>query len=298
MLTSFDKIYEFAKTEWEKGRIRISGAGSGSTTLTNGSGSGRPKNMRIRIPNTALLFVLLLLAQVMLNDLSRGLFPAQTWSCWLSSVLTFNFLLKFCVKILFCKHYFILLSTFMRKGKDPDPDPYLWLNGSGSGRPKIMWIRIPTLHCCCWPRWCRMTCRADFVLKFYFASIISVWSTPLWEKGRKLIQSRFWSRIRIHTSDPDPDPYLRSGRPKNMRIRIQLRIPNTALLYCCCWLRWCQMTCRAVCSLLGTWSCCLSSVLKFNFLLKFCVNLKFYFASIISVRSASLWVKGRVWSRI
>jgi hypothetical protein len=58
-------------------------------------------------PNTALL----LLAQVMSNDLSRG----------------------FCVKILFCKHYFSLINTFMRKGKEadpepvlePDPDPYL-----------------------------------------------------------------------------------------------------------------------------------------------------------------------------
>jgi hypothetical protein len=39
----------------------------------------------------------------------------------------FNFLLKFCVKILFCRHYFSPLNTFMRKGKDPDPepDPYL-----------------------------------------------------------------------------------------------------------------------------------------------------------------------------
>jgi len=39
----------------------------------------------------------------------------------------FNFLLKFCVKILFCKHYFNPLKTFMRKGKDQDQDPYLWL---------------------------------------------------------------------------------------------------------------------------------------------------------------------------
>ncbi len=38
----------------------------------------------------------------------------------------FNFLLKSCVKILFCKH-FSPLNIFMRKGKDPesDPDPYL-----------------------------------------------------------------------------------------------------------------------------------------------------------------------------
>jgi hypothetical protein len=36
----------------------------------------------------------------------------------LSSVLKIKFFLKFCFKILFCKHYF-------RKGKDLDPDPYL-----------------------------------------------------------------------------------------------------------------------------------------------------------------------------
>ncbi len=33
----------------------------------------------------------------------------------------FNFLLKFCVKMLFCMHYFSPLNTCMRKGKDPDP---------------------------------------------------------------------------------------------------------------------------------------------------------------------------------
>jgi hypothetical protein len=44
--------------------------------------------------------------------------PAGT----LSSVLKFNLLLKFCVKILLCKHYFSLLNTFMRKGKGPDPE--------------------------------------------------------------------------------------------------------------------------------------------------------------------------------
>jgi len=41
----------------------------------------------------------------------------------------FIFLLKFRVKILFCKYYFSPFNTFMRKGKDlePDPDLYLWL---------------------------------------------------------------------------------------------------------------------------------------------------------------------------
>jgi hypothetical protein len=74
----------------------------------------------------------------------------------------FNFLLKFCVKILFSRHYFSL-NTFMRKGKDlepypePDPDPYLCLmdpdpdpgepktcgscgSGSGSGSPTLQII--------------------------------------------------------------------------------------------------------------------------------------------------------------
>jgi hypothetical protein len=35
----------------------------------------------------------------------------------------FNFLLTFFVKILFCRHNFSPLNTFMRKGKDPEPDP-------------------------------------------------------------------------------------------------------------------------------------------------------------------------------
>ncbi len=31
--------------------------------------------------------------------------------------------------MLYCKHYFSLLNTFMRKDKapQPDPDPYFWL---------------------------------------------------------------------------------------------------------------------------------------------------------------------------
>ncbi len=60
--------------------------------------------------------------------------------------IKFNCLLKFCVKILFCKHYVSPLNTFMRKGKDPDPelDPYPSVpNGYGSGRPKSIQIRIP-----------------------------------------------------------------------------------------------------------------------------------------------------------
>ncbi len=73
--------------------------------------------------------------------------PAGT----LSSVLK---IYLFGVKILFCKHNFSPLNTFMIKGKDPDPKPdpnqCLLINGSGSGsgRPKSMrilriQIRIP-----------------------------------------------------------------------------------------------------------------------------------------------------------
>jgi hypothetical protein len=48
-----------------------------------------------------------------------------------SSVKKIKFLLTFCVTMLFCRHYFSPLNTFMRKGKDPEsdpdpnPDPYL-----------------------------------------------------------------------------------------------------------------------------------------------------------------------------
>jgi hypothetical protein len=49
--------------------------------------------------------------------------PAGTLSSVLK--LKIDFLLKFCVKISFCKHYFSPLNTFMTKSKDPEPDPDL-----------------------------------------------------------------------------------------------------------------------------------------------------------------------------
>jgi hypothetical protein len=48
--------------------------------------------------------------------------------------IKFQFLLKFCVKILFSIHYFSSLNLFMRKGKDPDP--YRWLMDPDPGGPK------------------------------------------------------------------------------------------------------------------------------------------------------------------
>ncbi len=60
--------------------------------------------------------------------------------------------------MLFCRHYFGPLNTFMRKGKepDPDPDPHLWLldpdpdsggpktcGSCGSGSPTLLWRSSP-----------------------------------------------------------------------------------------------------------------------------------------------------------
>jgi hypothetical protein len=58
------------------------------------------------------------------------------------------------------------------------------------------------------------------VLKSYFASIISVRSTPLWKKGRSQIQIRtsdYWILIRIveaqKHADPDPQHWQQYGHP-------------------------------------------------------------------------------------
>ncbi len=86
--------------------------------------------------------------------------------------LKFSFLLKFCVKILFSKHYFSPLNIIMRKRKDPDPDPYLWLKDldlggpkTCSGSPKLLKIfkkqnyRGPICPCCWWGvAWARRLC--------------------------------------------------------------------------------------------------------------------------------------------
>jgi hypothetical protein len=54
--------------------------------------------------------------------------------------IKFNYLLKICVKILFCRNYFSPLNTFMRKesgaGSGSGAGSVPLTNGSGSGRPK------------------------------------------------------------------------------------------------------------------------------------------------------------------
>ncbi len=47
-----------------------------------------------------------------------------------------NFSSKIFVTMLFCRHYFSPLNTFLSKGKDPDPGPHLWLMDPDPGGPK------------------------------------------------------------------------------------------------------------------------------------------------------------------
>jgi hypothetical protein len=83
-------------------RIRI----PGSVPLTNGSGSGSDYFLQGCKKKYFFAFFLITCPQV---------HHLQTKTC--------NFLLKFCVNILFCRHYVSPLNTFMRKGKIPEPDP-------------------------------------------------------------------------------------------------------------------------------------------------------------------------------
>jgi hypothetical protein len=63
-------------------------------------------------------------SSLILMILKKSYFFLKTWPCPQAhhhQSEKFNFLIEFCVKILFCRHYFSQLNTFMRKGKDPDP---------------------------------------------------------------------------------------------------------------------------------------------------------------------------------
>ncbi len=67
-------------------------------------------------------------------------------------ISVFNLLLyfkdKFCVTILFCKHYFSSLNTFMRKGKDTDPYLYLWLTDPEGPKPCLSGSTTPVKSLC------------------------------------------------------------------------------------------------------------------------------------------------------
>jgi hypothetical protein len=116
-------------------RIRI----PGSVHVTNGSGSNRLlSSLVLRLQKKYLFSYFFLITCPQAHHLQSK---------------KFNFLLKFCVKILFSRHYF---NTFMRKGKDPDPDlesepdpyPYIWLMDPDPdpGGPKTCGSGSPTLE--------------------------------------------------------------------------------------------------------------------------------------------------------
>ncbi len=97
------------REQWWESVTFWCGSSSGSASLTNGSGSGSGSNsgFRIRLHSSVTLRMLTL-----------------------SSALKITFLQTFFVKILFCKH------LFMIKGKDPDPDLYLWPMDPDPCQPK------------------------------------------------------------------------------------------------------------------------------------------------------------------
>jgi hypothetical protein len=83
-----------------------------------------------------------------------------------------NSLLKFCIKILFFRHYFSPLNTSMRKGKDRIRFRSDLTNGSGSGRPKgsgsptlVLMVEEAYLnvvfHYCSQKVYCTVTYRLD-----------------------------------------------------------------------------------------------------------------------------------------
>jgi hypothetical protein len=79
--------------------------------------------MQIWIPNAALLCCCCC-AQVMSNDLSRGLFPARDVKLLIIFSLKIKFLLTFFVKFNF-QALFQSAQHLYKKGKDPDPEPDL-----------------------------------------------------------------------------------------------------------------------------------------------------------------------------
>jgi hypothetical protein len=119
-------------------------------TFWCGSGYGSPGNslLWIRIRLKILLRIQLrirLLSSLIFKDAKKK-FHIFFLTCPQAHHLQskkFNFLLKFCFKILFCWHYLSSLHTFMRKKKDPERDSYLGLMDPGG--PKTYGSGSPTL---------------------------------------------------------------------------------------------------------------------------------------------------------
>jgi hypothetical protein len=135
-------------------RIRIprsvfltKGSGSGSESGSNSGSNPDPTPDRIRIESGSnsgsnpdrirIQLRIQLLSSLILRMQKKYLFSYFFLiTCPQAHHLQFkkfNFLLKFCNKILVCKHYF---STFMRKGRDPDPYLCLMDPDPNAGGPK------------------------------------------------------------------------------------------------------------------------------------------------------------------
>ncbi len=98
---------------WESVTFRCR---SGSAPLTNGSGSNSGSDSFFSDFKDAKK-----------NFFSYFFLVTNPHRHIIFSLKIFYFLQKCCVKILYWKHYFILLNTFLRKGKDPEQDLCLWL---------------------------------------------------------------------------------------------------------------------------------------------------------------------------
>ncbi len=132
-------------------------------------------------------------------------------------------MLKFCIKILFCRRPFRLLNTFMRKAKDPDPDPYLRLLdpdpgglkpcgscGSGSGSPtllKMKSLKRRTYHVL------RSSRRISYLVQFVFINMKKTVSTVSFTQccDAELRPIKSFICVKIYVGDPwhfgvDPDP--------------------------------------------------------------------------------------------
>ncbi len=59
-----------------------------------------------------------------------------------------NFVLKFCVNMLFCRHYLSSLYTFMTIRKGKEPDPYLWLMDPDPDPDPQHWYQVSLNRCC------------------------------------------------------------------------------------------------------------------------------------------------------
>ncbi len=109
--------------------------------------------------------------------ISKSLGTYTSTTSTLSSVLSFS---KICVRILFWKHYFSPLNTFMRKGKDSDLNQDLWLMDLDPGDPKTCGSGSPTLGKSFLSPILKVGWQAERVLVFFLAPTKPLQSYRYW----------------------------------------------------------------------------------------------------------------------